>query len=115
MGADHRILSLGYNGVAPGEPGCLSAGACPRGKFTYEQIGPGLGNSGHSVPCIALHAERNCMEHFKRNRPSWRRDLVDATLYLTHESCRECRKYIEEHPPLNRIIFPAGIWIPHGL
>lgn len=33
--ADHRIISAGYNGAPPGKPGCLSEGACPRGRHFY--------------------------------------------------------------------------------
>jgi deoxycytidylate deaminase len=37
---DHRIVSAGYNGAPAGQPGCLTAGACPRGRHyakTLEQ------------------------------------------------------------------------------
>lgn len=110
MGADRRILALGYNGAPSGEPGCLSAGACPRGRFSHDEIPPGLGNSGHAIPCIAVHAEVNCLEHLKRDRPrwDWEQDLAGATLYITSEPCRECWRYIAEHLPLNRIVTPGG-------
>lgn len=29
---DHRVVSCGYNGAPAGRPGCLSDGACPRGR-----------------------------------------------------------------------------------
>lgn len=108
MGADHRILALGYNGAPTGRPGCLSAGACPRGAFTHAEIPGGLGNAGHPVPCIAIHAERNCMEHFLASRGgnSWERDLDGATLYITDAPCTDCAGYLRDRFPNLRVVTP---------
>lgn len=41
-----HLISTGYNGAAPGEPGCLSDGACPRGRHyrsLYHHGGPADG------------------------------------------------------------------------
>src|ERR1700742_4392945 len=36
-----HIIATGYNGAAPGEPGCLSDGACPRGRHYKQEIRQG--------------------------------------------------------------------------
>lgn len=101
MDEEHRIVSLGYNGVDPGQPGCLSDGACPRGKFTHEEIPGGLGNDGHEVPCIARHAEINCIEFYLRHS-----DLMPGlTLYITDDPCLRCRLYLARFP-LKRVVTP---------
>jgi dCMP deaminase len=109
LGADHRVLALGYNGAPSGTPGCLSSGACPHGQFTYADIAHGLGDT-HPVPCIALHAERNCLEHFKRGRPEseWAVEIFGATLYITDEPCLTCALYVGRHPGLARVVTPHG-------
>lgn len=111
VGADHRVLALGYNGAAPGAPGCLSAGACPRGRFTHDEIPGGLGNSGHVVPCIARHAEVNCLLHFEQTYAPWSRSaaLDGASLYITDRPCPECLLFIWEHAPHVRIVTPTGL------
>src|SRR5689334_11788560 len=60
IGRRHEIVSIGYNGVAPGKPGCL-AGACPRGKHGFDEIPSG--SDYHEGPgrCIATHAEMNAL------------------------------------------------------
>lgn len=119
LGADHRVLSLGYNGAPSGVPGCLSAGACPRGQFTYAEISHGLGNTGHAVPCIAVHAERNCLQHLIGDRPRWEveADLTDSTLFITDAPCPECRTYVNDvadtyaHFSGIRVVTPLGVHI----
>src|ERR1700743_400972 len=74
-----QIISTGYNGAAPGDPGCLSAGACPRGRHHLvneaNRIRCACGNAwpcsvaaqpGSSYDtgvnsCIAIHAEANAL------------------------------------------------------
>lgn len=86
----HRILSTGYNGVEPGQVGCLSM-ACPRGNHGYSSIPPG----GNYDNCIAKHAERNCLEYAKRYYPQ----------YLTHLS----RERLERHIPSRGDSVPFGL------
>lgn len=40
IAADGSIVSTGYNGLASGLPGCLTAGACPRGQMSYPTTAP---------------------------------------------------------------------------
>lgn len=86
---DHRIVSTGYNGALPEQPGCLS-GACPRATSdvphgsSYD-TGPGM--------CIAVHAEANALLYADRDK------CEGATMYLTCEPCDGCQ----------RLIWAAGI------
>lgn len=111
LGADHRVLALGYNGAPSGVPGCLSAGACPRGQFTYAEIPPSLGNDGHAVRCIALHAEENCLRHFEATYAPWSRPaaLQGASLYITDDPCPGCAALLDDFPLL-RVVTPSGVW-----
>ncbi|AWW40781.1 cell division protein DedD [Streptomyces cadmiisoli] len=81
---DNRIMATGYNGAPPGAPGCLTAGACPRGRLTYEERPPG----GTYGDCIAIHAERNALEE------AGRRGTIGATLYVTRAPCGDCEAAI---------------------
>ena len=80
---DGRIVSTGYNGAPAGAPGCLSVGACPRGKLTYEQQ-PADRDYGL---CVAVHAEANALLYAYR-------DVRGATLYCTDKPCVDCAKLI---------------------
>lgn len=75
-----RICGSGHNGSAPGEPGCLEDGWCPRGRLSYDQIpaGSDYGN------CIAIHAEENLLIHARRE------DLEGGTVYVTRAPCYRC-------------------------
>lgn len=92
----HRIVSAGYNGVAPGEVHC-SDGGCPRGKFTYDELPP-LGDYSN---CPGIHAERNAVE--------WAdfEDCRQSTLYVTREPCNDCREYVRG-AGIVRIVWPEG-------
>lgn len=80
--ADHRIVATGYNGAPAGQPGCLTAGACPRA--TSEAVGLVSSYEAGTTRCIALHAEKNAML-----RASWA-DMEGSTLYVTCEPCYMC-------------------------
>ena len=79
-----RIVSTGYNGAPSGQPGCLTAGACPRGQLSYDQL---PADSSYSS-CIAAHAEANALL-----RASWP-DMRGAVLYCTDPPCHECSRLI---------------------
>lgn len=97
---DNRIMATGYNGAPSGAPGCLTAGACPRGRLTYSERPPG----GAYGDCIAVHAERNALEE------AGRRGTIKATLYVTRAACDECEAAIWKSG-VTRIVWdsPEGI------
>ena len=109
MDQNHRIVGAGYNGYPSGEPGCLSDGACPRGRLTYEEqpAGRGYASSG----CKAIHAEVYAVEHALnptlkgRVAPEW-------TVYITDEPCDLCREYLSDpsHYVL-RVVWPGGMLV----
>ncbi|MGW1040060.1 deoxycytidylate deaminase [Streptomyces sp. NPDC002547] len=90
----HRVLAVGYNGALAGIPGCASAGNCPRGRMTYEEI---AADSDYSN-CIATHAERNAIEHADPY------ELPGSTLYVTRKPCPACQTLIEA-AGITRVIF----------
>jgi dCMP deaminase len=93
----HRVLSVGYNGLPAGIPGCASAGNCPRGRLSREECEP---NSDYAN-CAATHAERNAIEHA---RPE---ELASATLYVTREPCPACWTLIRACG-IARVVTPSG-------
>jgi len=98
----HRIISTGYNGVAPGQAGCLS-GECPRGLLSIGAHPRG----GSYDNCIAKHAEANCVEWAQQEL----RGLTDRwlTMYITRTPCRGCTSLLVENS-IRRAVFPYGIW-----
>lgn len=106
VNARNEIRGTGYNGSPAGLPGCLTEGACPRGRhFETTEVTPVTGrrmcscdrvwpcpdasepNSDYSN-CVADHAERNALRH---SRPE---DLKGATLYVTRPPCPSCTTLI---------------------
>lgn len=83
-----RIVSTGYNGAAAGKPGCLTAGACPRGRLSVHEVAPGSSYDTGSGACIALHAEQNAILRAGL-------DARGAVLYITDEPCDGCARLIE--------------------
>lgn len=84
----HRILATGYNGAPAGEPGCLTAGACPRGRESLQSVSPGSSYDTGPGSCIAVHAEANALLY----ADGWH--LRGATLYCTEEPCGGCARLI---------------------
>ena len=98
---DRRIIATGYNGAAPGRPGCLE-GACPRGLLGYGEV-PAF--SDYDVPgspgfCIAIHAEVNALLFAVR-------DTAGAMAYITDEPCPGCRKALAA-AGIVRAVWPGG-------
>lgn len=113
MDAEHRIVSTGYNGAPSGMPGCLTDGACERGRHTMKDCQCGQGSMcvcapycvcgcewpcKYDVPpgssydtgkgaCIAVHAEANALLYARRS-------LVGCTIYITHPPCDGCKRLI---------------------
>lgn len=99
--ADHRIVATGYNGAPAGDPGCLTAGACPRGRSGAL---PGVSSyEDGETRCIAPHAEKNAML-----RASWA-DMEGSTMYVTREPCYMCKIDIKGSP-LVAVFWPGGEW-----
>lgn len=98
MDVNHRIVSTGYNGAPSGVPGCMTAGACPRGR---SDVQPGSSYDTGAGACIALHAEQNAVL-----RASWA-DMAGSTLYITDEPCDGCSRTLSG-TPIARLVWPGG-------
>src|ERR1700743_1304712 len=125
-----HIISTGYNGAAPGEPGCLSAGACPRGRH-YELVpsayahnaglhgcawGDSLACSAAATPggsydtgvhsCIAIHAEANALLRAgQQARGNW--------LFCTDKPCDGCMRLIKG-AGIHMVVWYGGVWYYNG-
>lgn len=91
-----RVVSTGYNGVAPGAPGCLE-GACPRGRFTYDE----LPSTNDYTNCISTHAEKNCLLFTPVN------DRLGTTMYVTRRPCTDCKQLLMDEG-VARIVWLDG-------
>lgn len=96
---DHTVCSVGFNGVAPGEDGCL-AGACPRGLLSNEEIPPDSSYDTGPGMCISSHSETNCLANSRENTAGY-------TLYVTDAPCNGCMRTIKAHR-LARVVWPNG-------
>ncbi|MFI5840538.1 deoxycytidylate deaminase [Catenuloplanes sp. NPDC051500] len=97
---DNVVVSTGYNGAPAGQPGCLTAGACPRGRLSYDQVAAGDSYSSGAGTCIAVHAEANAL---------LRAGLASrgATLYLTDAPCDGCSRLLAG-AGIARVVYPEG-------
>ena len=91
----NRVLSVGYNGLIAGIPGCASAGNCPRGRLSPEQCAP----DSDYWNCPATHSERNAIEHADPAQ------LSGATLFVTREPCPGCWTLIRSCG-ISRVVTP---------
>lgn len=110
--AEHRIVSTGYNGSAPGGPSCL-VGMCPRGKHYQvtdttdtackcdaehcacgqpwpcaDAVAPTSSYDTGPGSCIALHAEQNAIVWADPSR------LRNSVIYITDTPCAGCSRLI---------------------
>lgn len=118
---DHRV-SIGYNGLPAGIPGCASAGNCPRGRHhqrmdieSYPYGGKvrvcacgaewpcpsAVAPDSDYANCASNHAEYNAIT---RARPE---DLPGATLYVTRKPCPRCTTLIQS-AGIARVVTPEG-------
>ena len=102
MAPDHRILATGYNGAPAGKPGCLTDGACARGRLTYEQLAADSPYVDTPAPCNALHAEENAILH----TPAAQR--AGATIYITCAPCPNCLRFLAGSG-LARAVWPVDV------
>jgi dCMP deaminase len=119
---NHRIVATGYNGAPSGEPGCLTDGACPRGRHYLtpkldasaaaqcacshswpcpEAAEPGSSYDTGAGACRALHAEQNALLFADRDK------CEGATLYCTDWPCDGCMRMIRGSGILE-IVTPEG-------
>lgn len=82
---DNRIFATGYNGAPAGDPGCLTAGACPRGN---SDVPPGSSYDTGPGACTSLHAEQNAIIYSSREQSQ------GATLFCTDYPCDGCMRMI---------------------
>lgn len=100
---DNRVLATGYNGALSGEPGCMTAGACPRGQLSFEEL-PAFSPYDRGVgKCIANHAERNAVAD-AQNRGV---NVFGSTAYINHEPCGPCRLLLARVGVV-RAVWPMG-------
>jgi dCMP deaminase len=125
-----HVIATGYNGTAPGQPGCLSAGACPRGKhyksmnygtldYGYHcggcsttwktvpwpcefAVAPGSSYDTGSGACIAIHAEQNAtIRAGVQCRGAW--------IYITDTPCDACMRFMKG-AGYTKITWYGGSW-----
>lgn len=99
----HRVVSTGYNGVEPGEPGCLS-GACPRGLLSPAECPPGSPYTN----CISTHAEANAIAYAKQYG-EWA--TYGTTIYTNFAPCLGCQAKMYE-ARIMRAVWPDGELFP---
>lgn len=98
---NHRVVGVGYNGAPSGEPGCLTANACPRGRMSTDEIAPMSSYDTGAGSCIAVHAEQNAV----LDAPPWQRK--GGTLYVTCAPCDGCWRMIQGSG-VARVVWPDG-------
>ena len=96
---ERRIVATGYNGAPAGHPGCLTDGACPRGRLRGPvDVASDTGRPGTAAYCVAVHAELNALVHAVRSARG-------GTAYVTHTPCENCRKALVA-AGVSRIVVP---------
>jgi dCMP deaminase len=101
LGPDRRIVGAGYNGYPAGLPGCLSAGACPRGRLGYDQVQASSSYTDGPGVCGAIHAEENAVMYTDRAA------RVGAVLYVTDEPCPNCQRFLAGSG-ISAVVWPDG-------
>ena len=92
-----RVLSVGFNGVRPGEVGCL-AGGCPRAASA---VAPGSSYDTGPGACVASHAEANALLYSDPVRRQ------GGTVAVSTEPCAGCLRLCRASG-VARVIWPGG-------
>jgi len=112
-----ELIQIGYNGAPPGMPGCLTEGACPRGRHYLvvretpecacggpwpcpDGVTPMSSYDTGPGTCIAAHAEINAIIRAGRDR------CIGATIYVTRKPCDGCFRAILA-AGIVRVIWPG--------
>lgn len=103
--SDGRVVGTGYNGAPPGRPGCLTEGACPRGRLSYDDVPAGSSYVAGQGICHALHAEANALLY---SDPLARRG---GTMFVTDAPCDECSRLLAGSG-LHRVVWPDDKFSP---
>lgn len=103
MGADHSVISMGYNGGPSKGKSCL-AGECPRGRMTHEELPKDSAYDTGGGTCVALHAEWNVLL-----RTAWY-EFAGSTLYITEKPCHICEVMIQG-THISRVVAPGYEWV----
>jgi dCMP deaminase len=100
---DHRIISIGYNGMPSGWDN------------TCEDYYTMIGEAGNrfietKTKPEVLHAESNAIAKVARSAES----CEDSTLYCTHQPCLECAKLIHQ-AGITRVVYRYPYRLSEGL
>jgi dCMP deaminase len=91
---DHRTLTTGYNGAAPGIENCLSMPDC----FKVLSTGKSYEDTMNSGVCIGVHGEMNALSKLDRTHT---KGLV---VFTTVFPCTSCAKNLLAYRP-SQIVF----------
>lgn len=89
---DNDLVSVGTNGAPKGEPGCLTAGACPRGQLSYEEVKEFTSYTEGPGKCIAVHAEIDAVNKAQKRGI----DVNGMLMYITCAPCQWCAKSLAD-------------------
>lgn len=94
-----RVLAVGFNGVRPGELGCIDGG-CPRAA---SGVAPGSSYTSGAGECVASHAEAQALLYSDPVRRQ------GGTVAVSEEPCHECRRLLRASG-VACVIWPEGQW-----
>lgn len=108
---DGVVITTGYNGRAAGLPGCASAGACPRGQMSYDQVPAGVNGASYAPggpgECDGVHAEVNACLRSGRAPRNHRWGMA-----VTDEPCPFTCRPIVKATGIVEVVWPGGLWTP---
>lgn len=99
-----HLLAVGYNGLAPGVPGCMTEQGCPRGRLSYDDVAasaPYL--AGGPGSCPGVHGEDNALRRAKERGI----DVAGAHIAITDEPCPGCHALLR-HYGIAAAFWPGG-------
>jgi dCMP deaminase len=85
-----KVIGSGYNGVAPGESGCID-GTCPRGLLPASELPPDSSYNFGFGSCVAAHAEQSAITDAGAERLQ---EPYACTIYVSQPPCPGCQNLI---------------------